>query len=193
VVSERAETASRLINLTLGLHRTQLVTVSTGASPPRLGDPFFDGTQVQRQATWLRMISVTENFCADRLLEAAEAEIVPSESVVRSLVWDKASTVAIGSWPAMKEAYNSWFGVKPDWAGVEALIQVRNAIAHGLGELTRLQLRKRPSTAASINRAGVVLADNRIILSEENMQDARDCCAKLIESLDIEVSLKTAR
>ncbi|MEX0153479.1 hypothetical protein [Microbacterium sp. LMI1-1-1.1] len=193
VASERAESASRLLNLTLGLHRIQSATPERSDSKPRLGDPAFDGVQVQRQATWLRLISITETFCADRLLDAAEAEVAPDGSPIRGLVWDKASTAAISSWPAMKDAYNSWYGIKPNWAKVETLIEVRNAIAHGLGELTRFQRRKRSSLVTKFNHAGVHLSGNRVVISENNLSDVRDGCSELIVLLDAEVAIRTAR
>lgn len=191
VLGSRAEAASRLLNQTLGLHLMQTVTSQGARTSARLAPPTFDGLQVQRQATFLRMISITEAFCVDRLLELAVEEVLPARNNIRTLIWDKASTSAVSTWPAIQEAYKNWFNVKPSWARINQLIEVRNAIAHGLGQLTRIQRAKRESTVTKVAQAGISLKGDRIVLEEVNLLQAKDACVELISEVDRLVQEKT--
>lgn len=190
IVGERAEAAVRLLNMTLGFHRNQIAAVTRRHSR-RLGEPGLDGLQTQRQATVLRMISITEAFCGDRLLGVAESEVEPAGSTVRNIMWQRASTDAVGSWPSMKAAYKKWYGVRPVWTNLETLVDVRNSIAHGLGELTRQQRSQRQALVQAFTRAGIGLDGDRVVLTEGNVTEARNACVELIQGLDLEVTAKT--
>jgi hypothetical protein len=191
VLGTRAEAALRLLNLTLGLHRAQAVPIRSSPDSTRLAAPAFDGLQVQRQATFLRMISIAEAFCVDRLLELAEVDVAPSGNVIRTIVWDKASSSAVGTWTSIQDTYKNWYDVKPSWTAMNQLIEVRNAIAHGLGQLTRVQRIKLQSTTSKIVAAKIRLDGDRIVLEESNMQDVRGVCVNLISEVDRLVQAKT--
>lgn len=191
VLGSRAEAACRLLNQTLGLHRTQIVTTQVAKAPARLAPPAFDGLQVQRQATLLRMLSITEAFCVDRLLDLAEDEFSPAGNQIRTYIWDKASTSAVGNWAGIQEAYKNWCDIKPSWTSINRLTEVRNAIAHGLGQLSRLQRTKRAAVTLKIRQAGIHFSEDRIALEEANLQDVRDVCVDLISELDGLVQAKS--
>lgn len=188
VLEVRAESACRLLNLTIGLHRTGVSAPRSNTRPvSRLASPAFDGLQMQRQGTLLRMLSITEHFCADRLLDLAEQEVQPSNSRVRSHMWDRTSAGAIGTWEGIQNSYKQWYAINPGWTRLNQLVEVRNAIAHGLGSLTRLQLAKRQSAVTKITDAGVRLEDDRIVLEEANLDHARKVCVDLITDIDASV------
>jgi hypothetical protein len=133
------------------------------------------------------MLSITESFCVDRLLELAEKEVDPSGSKVRGQIWERASTGAIGNWKSIQDSYKAWYGVQPDWKRLDQLVEVRNAIAHGLGQLTRIQRSKRQSAATKIAQAGVHLDADTIVLEEHNLEQARLACVALITEIDLAV------
>lgn len=187
VLDARAESACRLINLTMGLHRTQMSRRGTVMPASRLIGPDFDSFQVQRQGTLLRMLSITESFCVDRLLERAEIEVEPEGSSVRAQMWDRASTGAVSNWEGIRNSYKAWYDVRPRWTDIDRLIEVRNAVAHGLGQLTRTQRLKLASTLAKITSAGVRVDAELIILEEANLEHARVVCLDLIEDIDMRV------
>ncbi|MFI2563560.1 hypothetical protein [Paenarthrobacter sp. NPDC018779] len=191
VLGARAEAACRLLNQTLGLHRTQTIDTQRAKPLARLATPTFDGVQVQRQATFLRMISITEAFCVDRLLDLAETEFSPTGNNIRTLVWDKASTSAVSTWSGTQDAYKSWYDIRPSWTQINQLIEVRNAIAHGLGKLTRIQRAKRASISNKITTAKIRLSGDYIVLEEANLQSVRDVCVDLISEIDGLVQGKT--
>lgn len=187
LLDERAESASRLINLTMGLHRMQVSRLGKDPAPSRLDAPDFDHLQVLRQATLLRTLSITESFCVDRLLEHAEREVSPYESAVRASIWAKASTGAVSTWDGIRDSYKSWYDIRPDWEPLAQLVEVRNAIAHGLGELTRLQRAKLRSTLTKITGAGVKVDGALIVLEETNLERTRVVCLELIAEIDYRV------
>ncbi|WP_447653030.1 hypothetical protein [Microbacterium sufflavum] len=133
------------------------------------------------------MLSIAESFCVDRLLEYAEREVAPQESAVRTSIWAKASTSAVSTWDGIKDSYKSWYDIRPEWEPLTQLVEVRNAIAHGLGELTRLQRVRLESTLTKIAGAGVQVKESRIVLEEENLERTRTVCLTLIGEIDFGV------
>lgn len=185
VESLRAEAACRLLNLSLGLHRTQVQVVTGRSFVSRLEAPNFDGLQVQRQGTLLRMLSITESYCADRLLEVAERDVEPTTSEVRARIWNQSSIGAISTWSGIQNSYRKWFSIRPDWNNLDRLVEVRNSIAHGLGELTRMQRAKQMSTVNKITAAGIKMDGNRIVLEERDLDQAKRDCIALITEIDL--------
>jgi hypothetical protein len=184
-LSLRAEAACRLLNLTIGLHRTQVQVLGGRSFVSRLEAPDFDGLQVQRQGILLRMLSITESYCADHLLEVAEVAVEPAASEVRARIWDQSSIGAISTWSGIQDSYKRWFSIRPNWNDLNRLVEVRNSIAHGLGELTRMQRTKRVSTVDKIKAAGIRLDGNRIVLEESDLDQAKRHCVALITEIDM--------
>lgn len=191
VLGSRAEAACRLLNQTLGRHRTQGPSNQDTKVPARLTSPAFDGLQGERQATFLRMISITEAFCVDRLLDLAEEEVSPTGNRIRNQIWERASSSAVSTWSSIQESYKNWYGVRPSWTTMDQLVEVRNAIAHGLGQLTRIQRAKRRSTVARIVQTGIRLNGDWIVLEEEDLETAKNACIGLISELDVLVQAET--
>lgn len=187
VISARAEASIALLFETLAIHRQR--SVRSGTLSPRLsvmsrgGDP----EQPYRQLTLLRLVSITEAFCADQLYELGEIHVRPSETPARASIWDRAADDALGSWPKIRASYKAWFSITPPWGAIEDLIEVRNAIAHGLGHLTRRQRKSEQSTRDKISRAGIRLDGDRVILEEVDLTTAARTCRELIQALDTEI------
>lgn len=184
-LSLRAEAACRLLNLSIGLHRTQVLIVGGRSFVSRLEAPDFDGLQVQRQGILLRMLSITESYCADHLLEVAEVDVEPAASEVRARIWNQSSIGAISTWSGIQDSYKKWLSIRPDWNRLNRLVEVRNAIAHGLGELTRMQRIKRVSTVDKIKAAGIRIDGDRIVLEERDLDQAKRDCVALITEIDL--------
>ena len=184
-LSLAAEESIALLYQTLGFH-DEAAHASTSESERRgrLARVTSDVRQIQRQATVLRMVSITESFCARLLLEAGEASVRPATNPIVSILWDRASVDATGTWEAQRDAFKKWFGVTPDWQALDSWATIRNAIAHGLGVLTRRQLQNRTSTLAKIHRVGVTVADNRLVLTDDDLRNAARACRDLIVELD---------
>lgn len=183
-----AEESIALLYKTLGFH-DEAAHAATPESERlgRLARATSDVRQMQRQATVLRLVSITESFCARLLLDAAEASVRPASNPIVNTLWERASVDATGTWEAQRDAFRKWFGVSPDWQALDGWATIRNSIAHGLGMLTRRQLQNRASIIAKIHRVGVTVADNRVVLTDEDLRNAARACRDLIVALDAAV------
>ena len=59
---------------------------------------------------------------------------------------------------------NTWLGVNQDWKVVERLAEARIAVAHGLGTLTRRQVRNEQSIREKLRLAGISLHGKRSLV-----------------------------
>ncbi|MGW4533761.1 hypothetical protein ACWEOI_22715 [Nocardia sp. NPDC004340] len=185
--SDSAEAFTTLLNRTLASH--QLAVDAIASEPPGRLRPHSaaDRVQEQRQATLLRLLSITEAFAADLLAREVEQTFAGVSSSVLTAVVDDSLIGATNTWKEQQTAYKKWLNItKPavNWTSVERLSHARNAIAHGLGELTRRQKQTGTSIPDQLLNAGIKVENNRIVLAEQNLIDAADRCRDLIESLD---------
>jgi len=172
---------------TLGAHRTAVANQPATDPQRRLGDVVDDRKQIQCQATLLRLLSITESFCAERLLVEVEQVVSPPRSQTVANLWDDAAVMATKGWDDQKRAYKQWLGVEPDWKPVDRLAEARNAVAHGLGSLTRRQRRNAQSAKAKIEEAGIAMAGDQVALSDEALATAAAACRRVIEEVDLAV------
>ena len=93
-LSLAAEESIALLYQTLGFHdEAAHAAPSESERRGRLARVTSDVRQIQRQATVLRMVSITESFCARLLLDAAEASVRPATNPIVSILWDRASAL----------------------------------------------------------------------------------------------------
>jgi phosphoribosylformylglycinamidine (FGAM) synthase-like enzyme len=194
VPTRQAEDAANLINRTLGAHRTAVANLPAQTAPRRLAPPSDDREQIQAQATLLRVLSITEAFCAQRLLDQVEHSVDPAaaHSTLAGL-WEAAAVDATRTWSDQQRGYRRWLGVEPDWKPVERLAEARNAVAHGLGRLTRHQLRRQASVRERLRLAGIPLTGDTLDLTDAVLARAADTCRTFIETIDLEVQQRPAR
>lgn len=193
VVTIEAEDASALLFQTLGAHRTA-VTALRLRRPPRLPSGTIpDAEQIQCQSTLVRLLSVTESFASELLMREVAKGAARAQSASIDHIWDDAAIKGTSSWTEQKDAYSNWLGVKEDWKVVERLAEARNAVAHGLGTLTRRQLRKEASVRSKLREAGITLAGIRIVLSDAALSSAAADCRDLIHRLDLAVQARPPR
>lgn len=153
----------------------------------RLGSASFDRQEMQRHATFMRLLSITEAFCADRLLTEVEGLVEPGRDVVVSKVWADAAVGATGNWVDQQRRYKDWLDVKIDWKPIDQVAEGRNAIAHGLGSLTRRQLRSDVKTRAALKAAGIELVGDRLNLTETTLVRIAAICRETVLRVDAAV------
>ena len=184
VLSEPAEVATRLLFQTVGGHKATMLTIPGRAPDSRFPQSQVDLEQIQRQATLLRLVSITESYCAEQLLSRAELALPSDDNALYTLIWDAAALDATRTWVALKDAFKRWFGANPDWTKLDGLAEARNAIAHGLGSLTRQQQGKRQSTMTKLNRTGILVDNNALILTDGDLTRAAVVCRSVIAEVD---------
>ncbi len=193
VVSIEAEEASALLFRTLGAHRTAVTALRPRPATRLPGTGGNDKEQIQCQATLVRLLSITESFASQLLSRKIDKVVARARSAAVDSVWDDAALRGTSSWREQQYSYRDWLGVKVDWKTVERLAEARNAVAHGLGALTRRQLRNETSVRLKLKRAGITLAGRRIVLSDAALAAAAAECRDLIHRIDLAVQARPAQ
>lgn len=185
---------------TLAQHRRQEAVLATTRRPLRGRLRALTATtapvQIRRQATLLRIMSIVEAFVADQLVQRFEPHAPPPRPAILDDVFVRAEDAAISTWPKMIEHYGRWFDIKlsrtkcPPWRRVEAMTNARNAIAHGLGELTRRMARKGTrELELDFATLGLTLSGNSVTISEDSLRRAAETAREFIDWLDLELAL----
>ncbi|WP_148306838.1 hypothetical protein [Nocardia nova] len=147
----------------------------------------MDRERMQHHAALVRLMSITEAFAVDLLAESVEAWASSAEVEVQT-VWRTTVESALMSWPKIKEAYAKWLKAGPpviNWDPVLGFVEARNAVAHGLGNLTRLQRKNRSKTISTLGHGKIKLdAADAVELDEVVLKRAADECRMFIETLD---------
>lgn len=187
IVTIEAEETSALLFQTLGAHRTA-VRALRARRAARLGPGRVpDAEQIQCQSTLVRLLSITESFASTLLLREVDKAAARARSSSIDSVWEDAAIRGTSSWKEQQGSYRNWLGVNEDWKVVERLAEARNAAAHGLGTLTRRQLRRKDSIRDKLRQAEIRLDGIRIVLSDKALAAAATDCRELIHRLDLAV------
>ncbi len=185
VMSARGESACALLKQTIAQHQRQSTALTRRSHRSRLGLSVHDAHNTHRQATILRLVAVTEAFCVDRLETLSAAASRPAASSARQALFDDAIRGATGTWQGIRDALKNWHQVAPNWRQSEGVEEVRNTIAHGLGQLTYRQRTSRTRTDERISRVGVALGPNdELRLEEEDILNVEKICRELIAEID---------
>lgn len=189
-VTVEAENAAALLFQTLGAHRTAVGALRPRPLP-RLGvAPANDAEQIQCQSTLVRLLSITESFTSELLLREVDKVTARARSAAVDSLWSEAAVRGTNSWKEQQDSYRDWLGVTERWTTVERLAEARNAVAHGLGTLTRRQLRKETSVRDKLKKAGIPLTGIRIVLSDSALASAASDCRDLIYRVDLAVQAR---
>lgn len=145
----------------------------------------YSAEAANKQGCFLRLISVVEAY-VDIACAALFQETAPiGQDLVRRLV-ENAELRASTTWQERKDAFDKYHNIRlgtlARWSELDAGIEVRNAIAHGLGQLTPKQ--RNGAAPQKILQIGVGLSDGRVLITDASLQQCRDACLAFIRSLD---------
>lgn len=192
-----AERSIRLIMTTLAQHRRQEAVLERSRPPSRgrlIPATSAWSVQIRRQATLVRITSIIESYVTEQLVQRFELHAPPPLPDILKDVYVRAENDAIASWPRMTEHYKRWFKIKisrqtcPAWGRVEALTDARNAVSHGLGELTRRMARSNlDQLRQDLATIDVAMAGNALELTESSLRQAASAGREFIEWLDDEL------
>jgi hypothetical protein len=195
------ESAIRLVMLSVAQHRRfeSLISASPRATGRLKTLPSSTAShQTRAQSTLLRVVSVLEAHVAQELVRRVEADVPAPRSPILEDIYIAAEDKAIGSWPAIVDCYKRWLQISlrtcVGWTAIQALVDARNAIAHGLGELTRRQARKNlPQLIRSLRAADILVTGARIEVSEASLLSAAHTVRAFLNSLDGDLAAYDAR
>lgn len=182
-----------LTELAISLQHAAFASHITGAtySSPRLAKTTLGALygpsreQLQAQALFLRSVSIVEAYVDTLSSSLFELEGRARDQLFRRLA-AMAQEQSEGSWDSRKENFKAHHGVtlgdRSKYSDIDAATVVRNAIAHGLGALTRRQ--RNPKDRKKVIEIGVALSDDRIFISESALTRLRDSAVAFIADVD---------
>lgn len=188
----------RLIMQTLAQHRRSEYVIS-GMVPLRgrlTSLPSGAGMrQVRTYATLVRLVSIAEAYTSLRLATHLEMHAPPPRSPLVDELYIREENLATGGWDRMSLSYKKWVGgvelSKCDgYATVTNLIEVRNAIAHGLGQFTRRQSRDRGLSRriGELKKLGITMdGRDKLNISDSALKTAAIACRAFVSALDAEL------
>lgn len=147
--------------------------------------------QIRRQAMLVRITSIVEAHVSHQLVQRLESHVPPPRATILDDVYVRAEDKAIGNWRSMVDHYRRWFDIKitqrecPPWRRIEAMRNARNAVAHGLGELTRRMARRNTDQLKrDFATLGITITGSAIVITEESLRRAAFSACEFLEWLD---------
>jgi hypothetical protein len=136
----------------------------------------------------VRFISIADEFTLRLLIDVTEAKLPQDERV--GLLWEDFAERNTDSWG---QRFSSWeilhkvtVSAFPRYSPLRGYIEARNAIVHGVGALTRKQLKQLPRNTGLLNSAGIAMTGTRLTLTVANATDCASTVSSLIKWLDEE-------
>jgi hypothetical protein len=142
------------------------------------------------------LAAVAEEFSRAVLIEISEP-LVPGHPMLQKL-WSRGESQT-ESWPGQEEAWKDWHGIALrgtlQYRDLRPVIDARNAIVHGLGELTRKQLRGDGGREVrrSLARLGIRTSGRRIVVDDAAVRRCLDAATAFIAWLDLETQVRGLR
>ncbi|GLX11169.1 hypothetical protein [Microbispora sp. NBRC 16548] len=171
LAAEQAVTDLRLI---LAEHkRSQApITLRPGRIPLAGGDP----ERRRRELTLAALVAVVEHFSLHLLIKTTP---VVNES-------------SVASWPKQEKAWKDHHNVDlrqdtAEYSVVRGFIEARNAVLHGLGELTKMQQQpnKLPHVLQDLKKARIELDGIRLVVTKRDLDRCSEHSRRFVSQLDL--------
>ncbi len=138
----------------------------------------------------VRLISIAEEFTHGLLLELTSRKL-PADARV-AVLWDSHVDRETDTWEQRMATWRLVHSVSipssPRYDVLFGFIQARNAIVHGLGSLTRKQLRDRTKSVARLRAARISVNGDQLVLTGRHVEQCADVVRTLIRWLDDEAT-----
>lgn len=134
----------------------------------------------------LRLVAIAEEFSITRFVDVVEV-VLPSDPLVSAL-WDAELDRSSDTWPKRDELWKRYKDVNlrefPRRGPLNGFIEARNSISHGLGRLTRRQLRKREATTERLLEANIHVQDESLVIDTTHVEQCATVVKAFIDWLD---------
>lgn len=135
---------------------------------------------------FLRLVSIAEATVDSLGIEITERAVPAIDGVIRQLMIEK-ELAGTSSWDARRKSFKRHNGVDlrkcAEHARLQGAIEVRNAIAHGLGRLTTRQALS-GDTPKNLEKVDVSLRNGYVDIEPRHLDDCRVYVTAFILSLD---------
>ncbi len=193
-----AERYVRMLMSTHAQHRRAESAMRTGLIAGRLSvlPSGAEARQLRIQSVLVRLVSITESFASTQLADRLERQMPTPRNDLPEALYIQAEDRATSTWDAVESNYRRWVGKLdlkkcPARDDVRALVDARNAIVHGLGVLTKRQLRdpKLAGLISGLSALGITIDGSyRVSVSQAALREATLHLRELILWLDGELS-----
>jgi len=189
---ERSELARSEINRALAQFRLEaaagerraVLHASRLAARGSTADPGPTSLRIEDALT--RFVSIADEFTLGLLIDLTESKL-PNDARV-AILWERYEERYTDSW---EQRFASFEGLHkivvhtfPRYSPLMAYIEARNAIVHGLGSLTRKQLKKPGRIVGKLRTARINMSGNRLLLTADDAVQCALVIRELIEWLD---------
>ena len=170
IPSTEAELAVRRIKETLAGYSDAMRAASTAAvPPPRVMLGAGGAARQHAEDAVLRLVAIAEYYATAVIVADTEARL--DRDGLGFKLWDLVPDRFSETWPGRIEAWKKLFGLTVTGRGsryesFEGFIDARNALAHGLGNLTRKQVAQRQAVLVRLATAGIALRGDAISVDE---------------------------
>lgn len=170
---------------------TQLAATSeTVQRRPRvlrdMGGATTDLNQWRQEASFFRIVSITESYL-DTLSVHRHISFVDSSIQMLMRLVEDVQISSSGTWKSREDAYKFHHDLRLSkcsrWKDIQAAIQVRNCLAHGLGTLTPRQ-RRNSTLPAQVSSLDVVIGGGRMHLGQLAVSKACGACQEFVRDVD---------
>lgn len=142
------------------------------------------------QSGFLRLVSITEAALDSLGVELTDRSVQRVDEVVARLMLEK-ELAGSSDWNARRRAFSRHHGVDlkkcSEFKKLQGAIEVRNSIAHRLGQLTRRQVES-AEAAKYLARIDVPVIDGAIHLEPRHLVECADYSSAFLRSVDSSVS-----
>jgi hypothetical protein len=136
--------------------------------------------------------AVAEEFSRNMLLSCSEPLVPQAHALLREL-WATAEG-RVETWPGQVKAWEGWHGIpvskSAEYKKFRGVIEARNAVVHGLGELTRRQTRAKDggrSVIHDLSQVGIRVSGRRLEVDDDAIRRSVDAARRFVEWLDTEI------
>lgn len=176
VRSERAEQSESRANRALAHFRAEVDNDQAYAPRRRMRRATMRSVAsprtFQSHDAILRLVAIAEDFSIGRFVDVIES-VLPHDPVVAAL-WDAELDRSSDTWDQRKDLWKRYKNVSvsdfPQRDPLTGFVEARNSIAHGLGGLTRKQLRKRASATGRLTHANIRLRGESLVIDATHVE-----------------------
>lgn len=151
----------------------------------------LDLGNARAQACMFRIVTIVEAY-TDAALELMFRSCVPASSLAALRLLDAHLLDATLTWSARKKSFLDHHALSlgdaktgfPQWSRLDGMIEVRNAVAHGLGSLTRQQQQNAARSAARCSQIGVRIDAGEVLVTPANLGTAEEVAEDFVRWLD---------
>jgi len=170
----------------LAVHGEQVELSRQRGRPPRFTTPQLEAGRWPAEDALLRTVALVETFASGRLRTGQSAYMsIPGHTLT---VWEGILGRADRSWLKRHEVWKREFNVHlwdcPDYASFRGFVEVRNAVTHGLGQLTDQQIGRLAEVDTLFEAARVARGGRWVLFGDQHVEAASHVSVAVVKWLD---------